>query len=104
MGRTASSAGIWISSQQDGLDHLVTLEQAGATIHAGTGVYTAICAARFVPLPMIAHPGPPVPTLPSAAPTRREDGPRPTPHRRPPSAAPNRAASSLTRCASGSTG
>jgi hypothetical protein len=59
VGRTVSSGEIWISSQQDGLDHLVTLEQAGATVHTGTGVYTAICAARFVPLPMIARPGPP---------------------------------------------
>lgn len=59
MGRTASNTGVWITSRRDGLDHWVSLERAGATVHAGTGIYTAICAARFIPLPMVARPGRP---------------------------------------------
>lgn len=58
LGHPASSHVLWIGSGTDGLDHCVTLDEVGASVDAGHGIYTSLCRARFVPLPMLAGPRP----------------------------------------------
>ena len=49
---------VWIGSGADRLDHSVTLDEVGASVDAGHGIYTSLCGARFVPLPMLTGPRP----------------------------------------------
>jgi len=57
-GHPPNSHVVWIGSGTDCLDHCVTLDEVGASVDAGRGIYTSVCDARFVPVPMLAGPRP----------------------------------------------